>query len=53
MTVGYKRVPNEDLKSRLGKWFVDAKQDPHSGDIMKESLTAVNLVNKRLQVQFS
>lgn len=51
--MGYKRVPNEDLKNRSDKWFVDAKQDPHSGDIMKESLTAVNLVNKRLQVQFS
>lgn len=46
MIVGYERVSNEDLQSRLGKWFVDAKQDPLSDDIMRESLTAVNLVNK-------
>lgn len=51
--MGYERVPNEDLQSRLGKWFVDAKQDPLSDDIMRESLTAVNLVNKWLQVQLS
>lgn len=53
MIVGYGRVPNEDLQSRWGKWFVDAKQDPLSDDIMRESLTAVNLVNKWLQVQLS